>query len=53
MEKYDLTNIDLPLLKEQIIMLSEMIADQPSSNELWGVVGLLEDMTDHIEGYNA
>jgi hypothetical protein len=48
MKLYDLEGIDLALLHQQKQLLVEMIWDAPDS-ELWGVVSLLDSITDQME----
>lgn len=45
---FDLSNIDLTLLKSQKDELVNMIHLYPKSN-LWGIVELLDAITDQIE----
>jgi hypothetical protein len=39
-------NIDIKLLREQIIALNELISDLPSDHILWGALILLEAIYD-------
>jgi hypothetical protein len=45
---FNLSNIDLTLLKSQKNELVDIIYSNPESN-LWGVVGLLDSITDQME----
>jgi hypothetical protein len=45
---FDLSNIDLALLKSQKDELVEMIYSDPDNN-LWGIVELLDAITDQME----
>ena len=47
----DLSNIDLSLLHEQKNALVESIWNDPE-NILWGLVGLLDSITDQMEDNN-
>jgi hypothetical protein len=52
MKLYDLEGIDLALLHQQKQLLVELLWDTPDS-ELWGVVALLDSITDQMEDTNA
>jgi hypothetical protein len=54
MKDYGVHDIDLPLLKSQTIQLAELLTNPLTPNldtieDLWGVVNLLENISDHME----
>ena len=49
---FDLSNIDLTLLKSQKDELVHMVFLYPDSN-LWGIVELLDAITDQMEDANV